>query len=110
MAIEGQLREFGIEDIFQLLELSRKTGVLSIRSGKWTAEAEARFQNGAIGAASRRRSPRRLGQQLLRAGKLTERELERALEEQRANPGQRLGQILLEMGSVAREELERQLR
>jgi len=110
MAIEGQLREFGIEDIFQLLELSRKTGVLSIRSEKWSDEAEVRFQNGAIVAASRRRSPRRLGQQLLRAGKLTERELERALEEQRANPGQRLGQILLEMGSVAREELERQLR
>src|SRR5690606_29762761 len=110
MAIEGQLREFGIEDIFQLLELSRKTGVLSIRSEKWSDEAEVRFQNGAIVAASRRRSMRLLGQQLLRAGKLTERELERALELQRQDPRQRLGAILVEMGSVDRAELDRQLR
>src|SRR5690606_9837172 len=65
---------------------------------------------GAIVAASRRRSPPRLGPQLLRAGTLTERALQRALEEARANPGRRLGRILPDMGSVAREELERQLR
>ena len=29
MAIEGPLRELGIHDVFQLLDLSRKTGTLA---------------------------------------------------------------------------------
>jgi hypothetical protein len=32
MAIEGPLRELGIHDVFQLLDLSRKTGVLRVTS------------------------------------------------------------------------------
>ena len=32
MAIEGPLRELGIHDVFQLLDLSRKTGVLRVSS------------------------------------------------------------------------------
>ena len=109
MAIEGPLKELGIEDVLQLMELSRKTGILTVRSEKRGDEAVIHFENGTIVFAMRRRSMRRLGQQLLRAGKLTERELERALEIQRQNPAQKLGQILLEMGSVNEEELRRQL-
>lgn len=109
MAIEGPLKELGIEDVLQLMELSRKTGILTVRSEKRGDEAVIHFENGNIVFAMRRRSMRRLGQQLLRTGKLTERELERALELQRQNPGQKLGQILLEMGSVKEEELRRQL-
>ena len=30
MAIEGPLRELGIHDVFQLLDLNRKTGVLRV--------------------------------------------------------------------------------
>jgi hypothetical protein len=33
MAIEGPLRELGLHDVFQLLDLSRKTGVLTAPSG-----------------------------------------------------------------------------
>src|SRR5690606_1208391 len=55
-------------------------------------------------------STRRLGQLLLRAGKITERELERALELQRQDPARRLAEILLEMGSVTEEDMRRQLR
>ncbi|NIQ52478.1 MAG: hypothetical protein GWN71_03185, partial [Gammaproteobacteria bacterium] len=51
-----------------------------------------------------------LGQQLLRAGKLTERELERALSVQQDDPHQRLGGILVEQGSVGEDELVRHLR
>ena len=32
MAIEGPLRELGIHDVFQLLDLSRKTGTLTVVS------------------------------------------------------------------------------
>jgi tetratricopeptide (TPR) repeat protein len=110
MAIEGPLAELSIQDVLQLLELAHKTGVLTIRSDRMNDEAICHFIRGAIVFAVRRRSTRRLGQLLIRAGRLTQRELDRALEIQRTDPKRRLAEILLEMGSVGEEELERQLR
>jgi tetratricopeptide (TPR) repeat protein len=110
VAIEGPLKELGIQDVLQLLELARKTGVLRVRSEGLGDEALIHFNRGAIVFATRRRSTRRLGQQLLRAGRLTQRELDRALDLQRQQPQRRLAEILLEMGSVPEEELGRQLR
>ena len=110
MAIEGPLKELSIQDVLQLLELANKTGVLTVRSDRWNDEAILHFNKGAIVFAVRRRSTRRLGQLLIRAGKLTQRELDRALETQRTDPTRRLAEVLLEMGSVSEEELERQLR
>ena len=109
MAIEGPLRELGLQDVLQLLELARKTGVLTVRSERQADEGVIHLERGRIIFARRRRSRRLLGQQLLRAGKLTERELERALERQRVSPGQRLSEILLEMGSVGEEDLLKHL-
>jgi tetratricopeptide (TPR) repeat protein len=110
MAIEGALAELSIQDVLQLLELAHKTGVLTVRSERLNDEAIVHLSRGAIVFAVRRRSTRRLGQLLIRAGKLTQRELDRALELQRSDPTRRLAEILLEMGSVVEEELERQLR
>jgi tetratricopeptide (TPR) repeat protein len=110
MAIEGPLRELSIQDVLQLLELARKTGVLTVRSDGLNDEAIVHFIRGEIVFAVRRRSTRRLGQLLIRAGRLTQRELERALQLQRADPTRRLAEILLEMGSVSDTELEQQLR
>ncbi len=110
MAIEGPLKEFGFQDVLQLLVLARKTGVLTVRSERLNDDAVVHFDRGDVVFAVRRRSPRRLGQLLIRAGKLTERELERALEIQRRNPGSRLADILLEMGSVTEPTLQKYLR
>jgi tetratricopeptide (TPR) repeat protein len=110
VAIEGPLEELSIQDVLQLLELAHKTGVLTVRSDRLNDEAIVHFSKGAIVFAVRRRSTRRLGQLLIRAGKLTQRELDRALEIQRSDPTRRLAEILLEMGSIGEEELERQLR
>lgn len=110
MPIEGPLRELSVEDVLQMLDLSQKTGVLTVRSQRTHDEAVVHVVDGELVFASRRRSMRLLGQQLLREGKLTEQELERALQLQRDDPKQRLGAILLEMGTVGRDELDRQLR
>jgi tetratricopeptide (TPR) repeat protein len=110
MAIEGPLKELSIQDVLQLLQLADKTGVLTVRSDKLNDEAIVHFSRGDIVFAVRRRSTRRLGQLLIRAGRLTQRELDRALEHQRADPTRRLAEILLEMGSITEDELERQLR
>lgn len=110
MAIEGPLQELSIQDVLQLLDLAHKTGVLTIRSESLDDEAIVHFSKGAIVFAVRRRSTRRLGQLMIRAGKLTQRELDSALDLQRRDPTRRLAEILLEMGSITEEELERQLR
>ena len=110
MAIEGPLRELGIQDVLQLLELAGKTGVLTVRSERLNDEAIVHFTRGEIVFAVRRRSTRRLGQLLIRAGKLTRADLDRALEGQRADPTKRLAEILLELGVITEEELARQLR
>jgi tetratricopeptide (TPR) repeat protein len=110
MAIEGPLEELSIQDVLQLLELANKTGVLTVRSDRLNDEVIVHFSRGAIVFGVRRRSTRRLGQLLIRAGRLTQRELDRALALQRTDPTRRLAEILLEMGSINEEELERQLR
>jgi hypothetical protein len=110
MPIEGPIKELSIQDVLQMLDLARKTGILTVRSQRMMDEAVVHLLDGELVFASRRRSMRLLGQQLLRDGTLTERELERALEHQRRDPRQRLGAILVEMGCVDRSELNRQLR
>ncbi len=110
MPIEGPLKELSIQDVLQMLDLAQKTGVLTVRSQRMRDEAVVHVVDGELVFASRRRSMRLLGQQLLREGKLTGPELERALQLQRQDPKQRLGAILVEMGTVDRGELDRQLR
>lgn len=110
MPIEGRLSDLGIQDVLQLLDLTRKTGTCTVHSDKMHDDATIIFERGAIVYAHRRRSLRRLGQQLLRAGKLTERELQRALEMQKSGEPRRFAEILLEMGSVTAEEVERHIR
>ena len=53
MAIEGPLKELGIHDVFQLLDLSRKTGVLTVTSKLRHNQGTVYFDNGyhAMGVA-----------------------------------------------------------
>ena len=78
MAIEGPLRELGIHDVFQLLDLSRKTGVLRVTSELRHNEGTVCFDGGAVIYAEIRSNPHPLGGLLLRSGKITEADLERA--------------------------------
>ena len=52
MAIEGPLRELGIHDVFQLLDLSRKTGALRVYSPERNNEGSVYFDAGTIVAAT----------------------------------------------------------
>src|SRR5690606_21537561 len=110
MAIEGPLKELSIQDVLQMLDLAHKTGVLTVRSDRWNDEAIIHFAKGTIIIAVRRRSTSRLYQLLIRAGRLTQRDLVSALEFERANPPRRLAEVLLEMGSIDEDVLEQQLR
>ena len=77
MAIEGPLRELGIHDVFQLLDLSRKTGTLRVTSELRHNEGKIYFDNGVVVSAEIRSNPHPLGALLLRTGKIAEADLER---------------------------------
>ena len=78
MPIEGPLRELGIHDVFQLLDLSRKTGVLRVTSDLRHNAGTVYFEAGTIVFAEIRSNPHPLGALLLRTGKVSEADLEHA--------------------------------
>src|SRR5436190_1019693 len=111
MPIEGPLRELGIHDVFQLLDLSRKTGVLRVTSELRHNAGTISFEGGAIIFAEIRSNPHPLGALLLRTGKIGEADLERARDmQERQGDGRRLGEILVSLGALTPRELERQVR
>ena len=71
MAIEGPLRELGIHDVFQLLDLSRKTGTLRVTSDLREDEGIVHFDAGKIVRATMRSQPVTLESLLLRSGRVT---------------------------------------
>ncbi len=111
MPIEGPLRELGIHDVFQLLDLSRKTGALHVTSELRHNDGTIYFDNGVVVSAEIRSNPHPLGALLLRTGKITEADLERARDmQQRQGDKRRLGEILVALGVITQREVERQIR
>jgi hypothetical protein len=110
MPIEGPLRELSIHDVFQLLDLSRKTGVLRVTSALRDNEGLVTFDRGRIVSATVRSNATPLGAMLVRAGRINEAELAQARHRQASGDQRRLGEILLAIGAIGARELERQVR
>lgn len=110
MALEGPLKELHIHDVFQLLDLGRKSGVLRVTSELRQTAASVSFERGGVVAATLGKDPQPLGARLVRSGKLSVAELERARALQKSGDARRLGDILVANGAIARRELDRQLK
>jgi hypothetical protein len=106
MALRGNLRDFSLPDVFQLVTLSGKTGVLHIK--RTGAEGSVWFRDGEVFFAQSDWHREPLGTRLVTAGKITPSALSRALEVQRAEApsGRRLGQILVDEGYTSEKVLE----
>ncbi len=110
MAIEGPLRELGIHDVFQLLDLSRKTGTLRVTSELRDNDGTVLFEKGRIISAAIRSNPHRIGDLLVRSGRLTSDDMARAQLAQQKGDKRRLGEILVAFGLVTPKEIERQVK
>ena len=111
MAIEGPLRELGIHDVFQLLDLSRKTGVLRVASELRDDEGVVHFDSGRVVHAHVKSKAVPLELTLLQAGKISKDDLESARAKRtngRADAD--ILDLLVEGGAVTPKEIERQLR
>ena len=109
MALRGTLRDFSLGEILQLISFQRKTGVLSVEGDEDTVSVS--FLDGKVVAADslKRRFENRLGNLLVRAGKLTPPVLAQVLDEQK-RLGQRVGFVLVNRGLVSPADLQAALR
>src|SRR5258706_11202605 len=105
MALEGTIKDFGLPDIFQLIGLQRKTGILTLTSDNETVTVS--FENGMVVMAdsNSKRLEDRLGNVLVKQGKLGKDRLDEALETQKQTL-QRLGHILGTSGFITSKDLK----
>ncbi|HVQ30552.1 MAG TPA: DUF4388 domain-containing protein [Vicinamibacteria bacterium] len=108
MALEGTIKDFGLPDIFQLIGLQRKTGILTLTSE--TESITVTFENGMVVMAdsSSKRLEDRIGNVLVKQGKLGQDRLEEALDVQRQTL-QRLGHILTTNSFITSKDLKEAL-
>ena len=106
MALDGNLRDFGLEAIFQLINSEKKTGTLHIVRKVGDAEGFVYFRRGKIFGAVSNFNRQPLGERLVNAGHITSDQLHQALEVQRTDKKRRkLGQILISEGLITEEIL-----
>ena len=105
MALSGTLKDFALPDIFQLIGMQRKTGLLTLESDRETVTVV--FEQGMVVHADStvRRLDDLLGSVLVRQGKMRKEVLEEALSKQKVSM-QRLGFILVSQGYISRDDLK----
>ena len=108
MALKGTLRDFALPDIFQLIGMQRKTGMLTLENDRETVIVV--FESGKVVHADStvRRLDDLLGNVLVRQGKLRKEDLEAVLARQKVSM-QRLGYILTNQGFIASRDLKEAL-
>jgi len=107
MALRGNLKDFSLPDVFQLVTFSRKTGVLRIEREDG-ALGSVWFRDGDVFFAQSNWHTEPLGERLVRAQRLTPQALDRALKLRsgEGESGKRLGQILIDEGYITDKVLE----
>ena len=108
MAIKGNLKEASLPDVIQLLFLGRRTGCLALadRHNFGTIYLD----EGQITFATIVNRRDRLGDLLIRKGRITAEQLEQAIAAQEDDRQHKLGEILIGLGTLSRAELEDYMR
>jgi len=109
--MEGSLKDLSIFDIFQLLCLSRKSGILTVQTTKREGKGIIYFKDGSIIHATTTSLEEEVGDSLVEEKRLTEAQLRRAQQIRKTSgDSDRLSDILVKMGLISRAELIRHLR
>src|SRR3989449_4942106 len=95
MALKGTLKDFSLADIFQLIGIQKKTGVLTLKSDKEVVTVSFVEGNVVSADALHRRLEDRIGTVLVKSGRISEGQLQEALRIQK-NTLKRMGNILVE--------------
>jgi hypothetical protein len=107
-ALSGDLAQFRVHDLCQLLGLAQATGRMYLRAPGVHGVIEV--DAGAVVGAAMRPNPTRLGRILQESGQVSASALEQALAEQMAGDPRALGAILVAGAAASRELIARALR
>ncbi|MEO8337236.1 MAG: DUF4388 domain-containing protein [bacterium] len=108
MAIKGSLKEASLPDVLQLLSMGKKTGCLAVTHRNNFGYIY--FDKGLISYASIVNRRDRLGDILLKAGAITQAQLNAAISAQSLYRDKRIGELLVAHGAVSRDALHAQIR
>ncbi len=101
MAIEGPIKELSLMDLFQLLALSRKSGVLTLDCTRNVGQVF--FFSGNIIRTSLQQGQEKLGQMMVLSGKIGKDQIEALIKEQTATRSRKkIGALSVERGYVPR--------
>lgn len=109
MALVGNLRDFGLSEFLYLVDRGYKTGRLKLQ--KPDDSAELYFQNGKLVYATHYNQPERLGDMLVRMGRISQEQCNAALKLQHTTEqGKPLGAILISRNIITLEEIQKCVR
>jgi tetratricopeptide (TPR) repeat protein len=108
MAIKGSLREASLPDVLQLLSMGKKTGCLSVTHRNNFGYIY--FDKGKISYASIVNRRDRIGDLLIKAGSITQEQLQNAIDAQGRHRDKRIGDLLVDLGFISRERLHDHVR
>ena len=101
MAIEGPIKELSLMDLFQLLAMSRKSGILTLDCTRNVGQVY--FSSGNIVRALLQSGQEPLGQLMQKAGKLSHQKVDQLLKEQSGMQRRQLfGDLAVEKGAVSK--------
>jgi hypothetical protein len=108
LALEGNLKDFSIADMFRLLASGRKTGTLYLE--RPDAQGKVCFKKGRVFFASSNWHRESLGRRIVKVGVISEKQLRQALGlqkiQKKEKADRRLGQILVDEGYLDAKVLE----
>jgi tetratricopeptide (TPR) repeat protein len=108
MAIQGSLRDASFPDVIQLLFLGHRTGRLAVSDhGR---HASVYFEDGWVIHATIVNRLDRLGDTLVKSGRITAAQLTRAVEAQTMHRSRRLGELLVDLGAASPADVRAGLR
>jgi hypothetical protein len=104
MAIKGSLKEASLPDVLQLLALGKKSGCLAVADRQNFGYVY--FDEGRICYASIVNRRDRIGDLLVKNGRVSPEQLEQAIALQEQRRDSKLGELLVEISAVTRKDLE----
>ena len=108
MAIKGSLKEASLPDVLQLLALGKKSGCLAVADRQNFGYVY--FDEGRICYASIVNRRDRIGDLLVKNGRISPEQLEQAIALQEQRRDSKLGELLVEISAVTRKDLEGYMR
>jgi hypothetical protein len=108
-SLEGQLEDFPLTDILQVLQVSGKSGALFLTRADGITGIVV-FRNGQIVQAHDSEAHETLGDRLVKRDSVTPLQLNEALGYRARYPGMRLGDALVELGVVPRRVVENEVK